>query len=77
MNTNGTQNAVSIDRINLDSTAEKAMQATKVERHDDVPLEARNTRDEYVVVRIVRHKHDHEETKYFVRWYSYKPINDK
>lgn len=60
-------NVVSIDRITLAKRAEDAMQATVVERHDNMPLEADNTGDGHVVERTVRHKDDQERTNYLVR----------
>lgn len=48
VNVNGIRIVISINRTTLARTAKKAMQATEVERHDEVPLEACNTNDEYV-----------------------------
>lgn len=55
---NEIHNVVSIDRTTLAKTAKEAVQATKVQRSDDVPWKADNTRDKYVVEHIVRHKDD-------------------
>lgn len=57
---------MSIERITLAKTAKETMQATELERHDDVPVEARNTGDEYVVKRVY-HKDEKDGTKYLVR----------
>lgn len=73
---NGIDNVLSIDRIMLAKTAEEALQATKTKRCEDVPFEADNIGDEYVVKRTVRHKDDVGETKYFVRWYGYEHGDD-
>lgn len=72
---NDIHNVVSIHRIRLANTAEEAMQATLTESHGDVPLEAGNAGDEYVVEHIVRDKEDHDGTRYVVRWYGYNPAD--
>lgn len=56
-------------------TAEKAMQATKVERLDDMPVEADSTGDKYVVERIVCQMDGHKGTSYLVGWYGYGSAN--
>lgn len=53
------------------------MQATGIERHDDVRLNAGNTGEGYAVEQIVRHKNERKETNYVVRWYAYKPDDDE
>lgn len=76
VNVNGIHNVVSIDGITLVKTAEVAMGATEVERHDDVKWEARNTEDEYVVECIVRQKDNYEGAKYLERWYGQSAAKD-
>lgn len=64
---------MSIDLTTLTETDEEAMQATKVKRHEDTPLEADNNGDKYDVGRTIRNKKDYEGIRYFVRWYGYRP----
>lgn len=52
---NRIHNVLSSVRIKLVKTSENVRLVTEVERHDVVPLEADDTKDEYVVKRIVRH----------------------
>lgn len=53
---NEIHNVVSTDCIKLVKIAVEAVQVTEAKRHDDVPLKAVGTGDEYVVERIVRQK---------------------
>lgn len=71
-----THNFLIFDRITLAKTTAKAMQATEVKRHNDVPWKAGKTGDECVVERIVRHPDDKKGFKYLVRWHGYSPTND-
>lgn len=63
---NVTHNVMSINYITLAEKAEEAMQAAEVKPHNDMPFEADNTGDNYVVKRILRHKDDHDETKHLL-----------
>lgn len=65
----GIHNVLSIGGITLVSTAEETMQIIEDERHDDMPLEAGDTGDNYVVKRTVRQKSNDEGTRCSVRWY--------
>lgn len=73
---NETCDVVSIDRSTLVKTAEEVLQTVEVERHVDVPWEADNTRDGYVVQRIVCNKDDYDRSKFLVRKYGYSPAED-
>lgn len=51
-------NVVSIDRIRLAKTPEKALQAPEVKHREEVPLVAGNTGEGHLLIRISRHKDD-------------------
>lgn len=76
MDVNGIHSVISINRLTLAKTAEEAIRATEVERHDDVPLKASTTGYEYVVERIVGYKDNHKGTRYLIRWYGYRSADD-
>lgn len=62
----GSHNVVSINRITLAKTAEKAMQATKIEHHNYVLSKCSDTKQGFAMVRIVCHNDDKGKTKNLV-----------
>lgn len=57
--------------MTLSKTVEEVMQVMEVKHHYEVPLEAGNTREEYVVEHIICLKKDHAVIEYLVQWFAY------